>query len=84
VSVIVSGHTDDTPIKSGLKKRFLSNWELSSARSLAVVHEMISNGFEGERLQAQAFGPHRPRASNQTREGRARNRRIELEIVESR
>lgn len=83
VSVIVSGHTDDMPIKSGLKKKFFTNWELSSARSLAVIHEMISNGFEGERLQAQAFGPHRPRASNQTREGRARNRRIELEIVES-
>ncbi|MDH5783998.1 MAG: OmpA family protein [Chromatiales bacterium] len=83
VSVIVSGHTDDTPIKSGLKKKFLTNWELSSARSLAVIHEMISNGFPGERLESQAFGPHRPRASNKSREGRAKNRRIELEIVEA-
>jgi chemotaxis protein MotB len=83
VSVIVSGHSDDTPIKSRLKKKFLTNWELSSARSLAVIHEMIKNGFEGKRLQAQAFGPYRPRASNNTVEGRARNRRIELEIVES-
>ena len=83
VSVIVSGHTDDSPIKSGLKKKFLTNWELSSARSLAVVHEMIKNGFPGERLESQAFGPYRPRADNSTRQGRAENRRIELEIVES-
>ncbi len=84
VSVIVSGHTDASPIKSGLKKKFLTNWELSTARSLAVIHEMIKNGFEGERLQSQAFAEHRPRASNKTRQGRAKNRRIELEIVESR
>lgn len=83
VSVVVSGHSDDSPIKSGLKKKFFSNWELSSARSLAVIHEMMKNGFEGERLLAQAFGSYRPRASNKTQEGRARNRRIELEIVES-
>lgn len=83
VSLIVSGHSDDTPIKSRLKKTFFSNWELSAARSLAVIHEMEKNGFQGERLQAQAFGPYRPRASNKTAKGRAKNRRIELEIVES-
>ncbi len=83
VSLIVSGHSDDMPIKSRLKKTFLTNWELSSARALAVIHEMMKNGFEGERLQAQAFGPYRPRASNKTAKGRAKNRRIELEIVES-
>jgi chemotaxis protein MotB len=83
ISLIVSGHSDNTPIKSRLKKRFRTNWELSSARALAVVHEMLNNGFDGERLQAQAFGSHRPRASNESAEGRARNRRIELEIVES-
>ncbi|MEN8171130.1 MAG: flagellar motor protein MotB [Pseudomonadota bacterium] len=83
VSVIVSGHTDDSPIKNRLKKRFLTNWELAAARSLAVIHEMMKNGFEGERLQAQAFGSYRPRSSNKTPRGRAKNRRIELEIVES-
>lgn len=83
VSVIVSGHSDDSPIKSGLKKKFLSNWELSAARSLAVVHEMEQSGIEGERLQVQAFGPYRPRADNKSAAGRAMNRRIELEIVES-
>jgi flagellar motor protein MotB len=83
VTLSVSGHTDDSPIKSRLKKTFLTNWELAAARSLAVVHEMMKNGFEGERLQAQAFGPYRPRASNKSAEGRAQNRRIELEIVES-
>ncbi|MCW8919484.1 MAG: OmpA family protein [Gammaproteobacteria bacterium] len=84
VSVIVSGHTDDSPIKSALRKRYLTNWELSSARSLAVVHEMMKSGFGGGRLQSQAFGPYRPRAENSTSQGRAMNRRIELEIVESR
>jgi flagellar motor protein MotB len=83
VMLSVSGHTDDSPISSRLKKKFLTNWELAAARSLAVVHEMMKNGFEGERLQAQAFGPYRPRSSNKTAEGRAQNRRIELEIVES-
>lgn len=83
VSVIVSGHTDDTPIKSRLKKTYKTNWELSAARSLAVVHEMMKNGFSGERLQAQAFGQYRPRFSNEGARGRAMNRRIELEIVES-
>jgi flagellar motor protein MotB len=83
VSVNVSGHTDDSPIKSRLKEKFPTNWELAAARSLAVVHEMMTNGFEGERLQAQAFGQYRPRSNNNTPEGRARNRRIELQIVES-
>jgi flagellar motor protein MotB len=83
VSLIVSGHSDDSPIRSGLQKIYRTNWELSSARSLAVVHEMMKNGFEGERLLAQAFGPYRPRASNKSAAGRAKNRRIELEIVES-
>jgi flagellar motor protein MotB len=83
VMLSVSGHTDDTPIKSRLKKTFPTNWELAAARALAVVHEMMKNGFEGERLQAQAFGQYRPRFSNQSAEGRALNRRIELEIVES-
>jgi flagellar motor protein MotB len=83
VSLVVSGHTDDTPISGRLQKVYLSNWELAAARALAVVHEMMANGFAGERLQAEAFGPYRPRASNKSSEGRAQNRRIELQIVES-
>lgn len=83
VTLIVSGHTDDSPIRSVLKQRYATNWELSAARALAVVHEMMSNGFEGERLQAEAFGPYRPRASNKSAEERAKNRRIELQIVEA-
>lgn len=83
VSLIVSGHTDNAPIKSRLKKTYATNWELSSARSLAVVHEMVKSGFSGERLQARAFGEYQPRANNDNARGRALNRRIELMITEA-
>jgi flagellar motor protein MotB len=83
VTVVVNGHTDSIPIRERLKKKFQSNWELSSARAMAVVHRMEELGFSGERLEARAYGPYRPRASNRTVTGRAENRRIEIEIVEA-
>ncbi len=82
VRVVVSGHSDNIPINKRLKGKYASNWELSAARSLAVVHELEQAGIGGTRLEARAFGPHRPRASNETAAGRAQNRRIELELIE--
>jgi chemotaxis protein MotB len=82
VRVVVSGHSDNIPINKRLKGKYASNWELSAARSLAVVHELELAGIGGERLEARAFGPHRPRASNESAAGRAQNRRIELELIE--
>ncbi|MCJ7764589.1 MAG: OmpA family protein [Thiovulaceae bacterium] len=71
----VEGHTDNVPIKSA---RFPSNWELSTARALSVVHLMVQEGVEAKNVSAAGFGEFHPRAVNDTREGRALNRRIEI------
>ncbi|MCJ7766427.1 MAG: OmpA family protein, partial [Thiovulaceae bacterium] len=71
----VEGHTDNVPMKSA---RFPSNWELSTARALSVVHLMVQEGVEAKNVSAAGFGEFHPRAVNDTREGRALNRRIEI------
>jgi len=71
----VEGHTDNVPIKSS---RFPSNWELSTARALSVVHLMVEQGVAPENVSAAGFGEFHPRADNETPEGRALNRRIEI------
>lgn len=76
----VIGHTDDVQISPGLRSRFPTNWELAAARAAAVVKLMQENGISGSRLRAVSAGPFQPRASNDTEEGRARNRRIEIRL----
>jgi len=77
--VTVEGHTDDRPIGRRLKSTFDSNWELSSARAIAVARYLAERAdIPPERVVAAGFGSHRPVTSNETREGRARNRRIEI------
>jgi len=71
----VEGFTDDVPIQSGI---FPSNWELSSARSAAVVRLLSENGIDPNRLAAIGYGKYQPIASNETAEGRGQNRRIAL------
>ena len=73
----VEGFTDNTPIKNGL---YASNWELSTARAAAVVRLMESQGVDPRRLAAIGYGEHQPVASNNTIEGRSKNRRIVLMI----
>ncbi|MFA5177587.1 MAG: OmpA family protein [Candidatus Omnitrophota bacterium] len=74
----IEGYTDNVPIRhSGWK----SNWELSTARSLSVLHFLVNEkGISPERLSAIGFGEYRPVASNDTREGRKLNRRVEIVI----
>ena len=74
----VEGHTDNMPIKS---ERFPSNWELSTARALSVVHLMIDEGVAPQNVSAAGFGEFHPRATNDTKEGRAQNRRIEIVML---
>ena len=76
-TVVVEGHTDDRPIDT---QRFPSNWELSTARAASSVRFLQENapGYEPSRFTAVGYGPHHPRASNDTPEGRARNRRVEI------
>jgi len=75
----IEGHTDNVPIKfSGWK----SNWELSTARALSVLHYLVDNkGIVPERIQAIGFGEYRPVASSDTKEGRNLNRRVEIVIL---
>jgi chemotaxis protein MotB len=75
----VDGHTDNVPIHN---ERFQSNWELSAARALAVVHYLINEcGVQPERLSAAAFGESHPIVPNDTPEQRAMNRRVEFRFV---
>jgi len=73
--IVVSGHTDDVPIRTA---RFPSNWELASARATGVVRILAQRGVDATRLSAVSFGEFAPAASNDTPEGRLRNRRIEI------
>ncbi len=73
----VEGHTDNVPV--GFSERFRSNWDLSSARSASVANYLIDNtNLEPGRLSVSGFADSKPVASNDTAEGRARNRRIEV------
>ncbi|SDK59234.1 OmpA/MotB family protein [Billgrantia gudaonensis] len=73
--VSVEGHTDDVPISTS---RFPSNWELSTARSIAVLRFLTELGVEAERLRAVGYADTRPLESNDSAQGRAANRRVEL------
>lgn len=77
--VAIEGHSDNEPIKySGWK----SNWELSSARALAVLHYLVDEcQVKPQRLSANGYGEFRPIASNDTFEGRQKNRRVEIVIL---
>jgi len=80
-SVIVEGHTDSIPVSGDLTAIFPSNWELSVARAANTVNFLQSRGsVDPARLSALGFGEHRPVAPNNTREGRALNRRVEIVV----
>jgi len=75
----VSGHTDDVPLIFGSNYR--DNWDLAAARSASVVQAFAANGtISEERLEAISYGESRPVEPNDTPDGRAKNRRIEIEI----
>ncbi|MFN3196845.1 MAG: OmpA family protein [Bradymonadia bacterium] len=78
--VMISGYTDDKPIARG-NARFADNWALSSERALTVTRALTESGLPGDRLIAAGFGPNHPVATNETPEGRALNRRVEIQPV---
>ncbi|NQD38013.1 flagellar motor protein MotD [Permianibacter sp. IMCC34836] len=73
----IRGYTDNQAIET---ERFPSNWELASARAVAVVRKLQSFGIPPARMAVEGFGEFNPIASNNTAEGRARNRRVVLAI----
>jgi len=83
-NILVEGHTDDVGVGPALKSRFPSNWELSTARSSAVVRFLQEKGgIEPERLSAIGFSYFKPVAPNDDEEGRSQNRRIEIILTRS-
>jgi chemotaxis protein MotB len=77
--VRLEGHTDAVPIKTS---RFRSNWELSAARSIAVMDLLSTKfGVPRERLSIAGYAETAPVASNETEVGRARNRRVDIVIL---
>ena len=75
----IEGHTDSVPIGGALQVRFATNWELSAARATVVARFLQDKvGLDPSRLSATGYGEHRPVAPNDTNEGRAQNRRIEI------
>lgn len=77
----VEGHTDDVPIGPRLREAFPTNWELSTARATNVVRYLVEAGVDPARLSASGYSEFRPVDSNDTAEGRARNRRIEIVLI---
>lgn len=75
---LVAGHTDNVPIRTA---RYKNNWELSTARAVSMVTEMIEDGYPGGRIGAAGFGEFDPIASNDTDEGKEQNRRIEIILM---
>jgi chemotaxis protein MotB len=77
-SVRVEGHTDDVPIHN---ERFASNWELSTARATGVVACLLQEGVPPERLSAAGYGEFHPRDPNDSDANRARNRRVDVVVL---
>jgi chemotaxis protein MotB len=75
----VVGHTDNVPIKT---KVFPSNWELSVARATTVVRYLQEVGIPPERMIAAGRGEYQPLAANDDAEGRTKNRRIEITLID--
>jgi chemotaxis protein MotB len=82
--LMVSGYTDNAPIGEALRREGVaSNQELSQKRADAVTQYLISQGVKPDLVSAQGFGDASPVASNDTTQGRAQNRRVELSLVGS-
>ncbi|MBT3360826.1 MAG: OmpA family protein [Rhodospirillales bacterium] len=76
--ILVAGHTDSTPISTS---QFRSNWDLSTARAVSVVHQVLADGIiDPSRLTAQGFADTRSLAPNDTTENRSLNRRVEISV----
>lgn len=78
-SIVVEGHTDNTPIKTA---QYPSNWELSMARATTIVRSLIqTHHFDPKRLSATGYGEFQPIAENSTIEGKQKNRRVDIVLI---
>ena len=82
-NIRVEGHTDNVQISPSLRSKYPTNWELGSARATNVVRFLQDNvGIDPLRLSAVSYGEYRPIASNRTERGKAKNRRIEIILID--
>ena len=79
----VKGYTDNVPIGPELRARFPSNVELSKARAQSVTDFLVAQGVPGSIVTTSGFGDAQPVAPNDTVQGRAKNRRVVIDIVEN-
>jgi chemotaxis protein MotB len=78
----IEGYTDSMPISAGLRGKYPTNWELSTLRATTVLRFLQEKaGVDGKYLSAVGYGAHRPVAANDTEQGRAENRRIEIVLT---
>jgi chemotaxis protein MotB len=80
-AIRIEGHTDVVQITGGLTRIFPTNWELSAARAINVARYLQQQGIDPLNLSAAAFAEFKPVADNSTKEGRAKNRRIEIILM---
>jgi chemotaxis protein MotB len=81
-AIRIEGHTDNVPIGPDLATRYPTNWELSVARATAVARYLQEKiGVDPRSISATGYGQYQPIASNETEQGRTRNRRIEIVLV---
>ena len=80
-SIRIEGHTDNVQISRALAQRYPTNWELSAARAINVARYLQDEGIDPGQLSAVAYGEWKPVATNDTAEGKAKNRRIEIILV---
>ena len=76
IETSVQGHTDNT--QPGKNSPFRDNWELSTARAIAVLRELLLDGVDPKHIDAAGFAEFRPIATNATEKGRKKNRRVEI------
>jgi chemotaxis protein MotB len=80
-AIRVEGHTDNVPISEALARKYPTNWELSARRAVNVTKFLQNQGLDPRDLGAVAYGEYQPVTDNETEEGKAKNRRIEIVLV---
>lgn len=82
-TIRVKGYTDNVPIGPELRQRFPTNADLSKARAQSVADELMAQGVPASMISVMGFGDADPVASNDTPQGRAKNRRVVMDVVEA-
>ena len=80
-NICIEGHTDNVPIGPKIKEKYATNWELSTARAISVMNYMAKNfKLDQSIMSVRGYGSFRPLASNDTDQGKAKNRRVVIVI----